>query len=53
LTAKILPRWVKAFRASGDRWIGAKVDLIASADPSATSFGYADYDWFHVTPLMP
>ena len=38
------------FRASGDRWIGAKVGIIASAPPSATQTGYADFDWFRVTP---
>jgi len=38
------------FRASGDRWIGAKVGLIASAESSATKTGYADFDWFRVTP---
>ena len=36
------------FKASGDRWIGAKVGLIASADPSSTKTGYADFDWFHI-----
>jgi beta-xylosidase len=38
------------FRASGDRWIGAKVGLIATAPASATKTGYADFDWFRVTP---
>jgi beta-xylosidase len=38
------------FKASGDRWIGAKVGLIASAESSATKTGYADFDWFRVTP---
>ena len=37
------------FKASGDRWIGAKVGLIASAPTAATKTGYADFDWFHVT----
>ena len=36
------------FKASGDRWIGAKVGLIVSAEPSAAKTGYADFDWFHV-----
>jgi len=39
------------FRASGDRWIGAKVGVIASAPASATQTGYADFDWFHVAPI--
>ena len=38
------------FKVSGDRWIGAKVGLIASAPASATKTGYADFDWFRVTP---
>jgi beta-xylosidase len=38
------------FRATGDRWIGAKVGLIATAPASATKTGYADFDWFRVTP---
>jgi len=38
------------FKASVDRWVGAKVGVIASAESSATKTGYADFDWFHVTP---
>jgi len=41
------------FKASVDRWIGAKVGLIASAEPSATQTGHADFGWFHVTPVAP
>jgi len=41
------------FQASGDHWIGAKVGLIASAEPSAIQTGHADFGWFHVTPLAP
>ena len=41
------------FRASGDRWIGAKVGIIASAPASAPRTGYADFDWFRVTPAIP
>ena len=41
------------FRASGDRWIGAKVGIIASAPSTATKTGYADFDWFHVTKTIP
>jgi beta-xylosidase len=41
------------FRASGDRWIGAKVGIIASAPATATRTGYADFDWFRVTPTIP
>jgi beta-xylosidase len=41
-----------AFTASVDRWIGAKVGLFASADPSRglAKGGYADFAWFRVTP---
>jgi beta-xylosidase len=38
------------FKASGDRWIGAKVGVIASAPASATQTGFADFGWFHVSP---
>ena len=38
------------FMVSGDRWIAAKVGLIASASATATKTGYADFDWFRVTP---
>jgi beta-xylosidase len=38
------------FPASGDRWIGAKVGLIASAAPDAARTGYADFHWFRFAP---
>jgi beta-xylosidase len=38
------------FRASGDQWIGAKVGIFASAPSAAGKTGYADFDWFRVTP---
>ena len=41
------------FQASGDRWIGAKVGLIASATPGAGRTGHADFGWFHVAPAVP
>lgn len=40
----------ESFRASGDRWIGAKVGLIASAQPGGAAAGHADFDWFRFTP---
>ena len=40
------------FKASVDRWIGAKVGLIATAPTSATKTGHADFDWFRVTPAV-
>jgi beta-xylosidase len=38
-----------AFTAREDRWIGAKVGLIATASTDATATGHADFDWFRVT----
>ena len=38
------------FKASVDRWIGAKFGVIASAPSSASRTGYADFDWLRVTP---
>lgn len=38
------------FKASVDRWIGAKFGVIATAPASATKTGYADFDWCRVTP---
>jgi beta-xylosidase len=40
------------FQASGDRWIGAKVGLFASAMPSAPASGFAYFEGFHVTPAV-
>jgi hypothetical protein len=37
------------FPSSVDRWIGAKVGLLATAAPGATQTGHADFDWFRVT----
>ncbi len=44
------PSVEKPFKASGDRWIGAKAGLIATAPASAANTGYAEFDWFRVTP---
>jgi beta-xylosidase len=41
------------FQASGDRWIGAKLGMFASASPAADRTGYADFGWFHVAPAPP
>ena len=40
----------ETFQASGDRYIGAKVGLFASSTPLASAWGFADFDWFRVTP---
>ncbi len=37
------------FQATVDRWIGAKVGLIAAAPPTATTTGHADFDWFRIS----
>jgi beta-xylosidase len=41
------------FKAAVDRWIGAKVGVIATAPADAIKTGYADFDWFRVTPKIP
>jgi beta-xylosidase len=38
------------FQASSSQWVGAKVGLFAAARPGTSSKGYADFDWFRVTP---
>jgi beta-xylosidase len=40
----------RPFRASVDRWIGAKVGIFSSARASATSTGFADFKDFRITP---
>jgi beta-xylosidase len=37
------------FAAKADRWIGAKVGLIATASADSTQPGFVDFDWFRVT----
>ena len=32
-------------------WIGAKMGIFASGETDHGEFGYADFDWFRVTPL--
>jgi beta-xylosidase len=38
------------FKARQGRWIGAKVGLFAIGNGTASEMGYADYDWFRITP---
>ena len=40
------------FKASVDRWIGAKFGMIATAPSATTKTGHADFDWFRVEPLV-
>jgi beta-xylosidase len=39
------------FAAAADRWVGARVGLIATAAPDAAAAGQADFDWFRLTPF--
>ena len=41
------------FQAAQGTWIGAKVGLFNVNPNMALSRGYADFDWFRVTPLVP
>lgn len=38
------------FKASVSRWVGAKVGIFSSASPSAKQTGFADFEWFRITP---
>jgi beta-xylosidase len=39
----------KPFPTHEDRWIGAKVGLIATTHPEVSRQGHADFDWFYIT----
>lgn len=39
-----------AFQAEAGRWIGAKVGIFCTRDTQINDSGYADYDWFRITP---
>ncbi|GAA4443050.1 glycoside hydrolase 43 family protein [Pontibacter saemangeumensis] len=39
-----------AFTAVPGRWIGAKVGIFATREEKTNDSGYADYDWFRITP---
>lgn len=39
-----------AFTAVPGRWIGAKVGIFATRQDKINDSGYADYDWFRITP---
>lgn len=38
------------FIAQPDKWIGAKVGLFCISKPDVRTGGYADFDWFRITP---
>lgn len=38
------------FTAVPGRWIGAKVGIFATRQDKTNDSGYADYDWFRITP---
>jgi len=37
-----------AFQATEDRWVGARLGLIATSLPGPKPTGHADFDWFHL-----
>jgi beta-xylosidase len=39
-----------AFKAKVDRWVGAKLGLLATAASGTTQTNWASFDWFRVTP---
>ncbi len=42
------------FRATAGRWVGAKVGVFAAMPQHHPGFpGFADFDWFRVTPVIP
>lgn len=41
------------FTAVPGRWIGAKVGIFATRQDKINDAGYADYDWFRITPNAP
>ena len=42
----------EAFNARKGKWIGAKVGIFAVATGKIREMGYADFDWFRVSPPM-
>jgi beta-xylosidase len=41
------------FQAEVGRWIGAKVGLFCTRETQTNDSGYADFDWFRITPAIP
>ncbi|SDP12465.1 Beta-xylosidase [Mucilaginibacter sp. OK268] len=41
----------ETFHAEVGRWIGAKVGIFCMRDTQINDSGYADFDWFRVTPI--
>lgn len=39
------------FKASVGRWVGAKVGLFCTREGQTNDAGYADFDWFRLTPI--
>jgi beta-xylosidase len=39
------------FKASVGRWVGAKVGLFCTCEGQTNDAGYADFDWFRLTPI--
>ena len=42
----------QAFRAEPGVWVGAKLGIFAGGVTDHGEFGYADFDWFRLTPLQ-
>lgn len=43
----------EVFQAEAGRWIGAKAGIFCTRTRSTNDAGYADFDWFTVTPVKP
>ncbi|MBT1711048.1 glycoside hydrolase 43 family protein [Fulvivirgaceae bacterium PWU5] len=43
----------EVFQAEPGRWIGAKAGIFCTRTRSTNDAGYADFDWFTVTPVKP
>ena len=41
------------FQAEVGRWIGAKMGIFCSRTTQTNDSGYADFDWFRVSPITP
>jgi len=42
---------VKSFKAQPGRWIGAKVGIFCTGITKINDSGFADFDWFRVSPF--
>jgi beta-xylosidase len=42
----------ETFQAESGRWKGGKVGIFCTRDTQINDSGYADFDWFRITPLV-